>query len=68
MFLFEPVQWIRVVRSYTPGRYLDNNQLKSVTSSELRHLRALRRLDLSNNHIIAVENGTFAQLENLETL
>ena len=58
----------RLTSCILPASYLDNNQLDSVTSSELRHLRALKRLDLSNNGIMAVENGTFAQLESLETL
>ncbi|MCL4140125.1 UNVERIFIED_CONTAM: hypothetical protein GTU68_024756, partial [Idotea baltica] len=48
--------------------YLDVNEIKSIDPSRIKHLKALKRLDFSNNQISILPNNTFKELENLATL
>lgn len=47
---------------------LQNIGLKEVPVSEIRHLRSLHTLDLSNNRIRRIKEGTFHELNQLSTL
>ncbi|RXG73149.1 Protein slit [Armadillidium vulgare] len=52
----------------TTELYLDVNEIKSIDTSKIQHLKALKRLDFSNNQIAILQNNTFKELENLATL
>ncbi|XP_047472308.1 protein slit-like isoform X1 [Penaeus chinensis] len=52
----------------TTELYLDVNEIKSVDPERLKHLKVLKRLDLSNNQITILSNKTFSELKQLSTL
>uniref|UniRef100_A0A0P4WAZ2 Protein slit n=1 Tax=Scylla olivacea TaxID=85551 RepID=A0A0P4WAZ2_SCYOL len=52
----------------TTELYLDVNEIKTVDSERLKHLKALKKLDLSNNQITILANKTFSELTQLSTL
>ena len=52
----------------TTELYLDVNEIQSIQLERLSHLRALTRLDLSNNMIAVLSNYTFANLTKLSSL
>ncbi|XP_046430500.1 protein slit isoform X1 [Neodiprion pinetum] len=52
----------------TTELYLDVNDIKTIQIERLNHLRALTRLDLSNNQIGMLSNDTFRNLTKLSTL
>ncbi|XP_017866873.1 PREDICTED: protein slit isoform X1 [Drosophila arizonae] len=52
----------------TSELYLESNEIEQIHYERIRHLRALTRLDLSNNQITILSNYTFANLTKLSTL
>ncbi|XP_066950508.1 protein slit-like isoform X2 [Macrobrachium rosenbergii] len=52
----------------TSELYLDVNEIKSIDPERLKHLKVLKRLDLSNNQITILSNKTFSELTQLSTL
>eukprot|EP00096_Caligus_rogercresseyi_P013821 TRINITY_DN6421_c0_g1_i2.p1 TRINITY_DN6421_c0_g1~~TRINITY_DN6421_c0_g1_i2.p1 ORF type:complete len:1396 (-),score=344.95 TRINITY_DN6421_c0_g1_i2:865-5052(-) len=52
----------------TSELYLDVNDIQSINSDRLRHLKSLARLDLSNNKINVLPPSIFANLTRLATL
>lgn len=52
----------------TTELYLDVNEIQSIQPERLSHLRALTRLDLSNNMVAVLSNSTFANLTKLSSL
>ncbi|XP_044761179.1 protein slit isoform X1 [Coccinella septempunctata] len=52
----------------TSELYLDFNFITSIQADRLSHLKALTRLDISNNHIGMLSNNTFSSLSKLSTL
>ncbi|RVE42091.1 hypothetical protein evm_013259 [Chilo suppressalis] len=52
----------------TTELYLESNEITSISPDQLRHLTQLTRLDLSNNRISVLANGTFEGLSKLSTL
>ncbi|CAH2226458.1 jg4164, partial [Pararge aegeria aegeria] len=50
------------------SRYLESNEITSISADQLRHLTQLTRLDLSNNKISVLPNNTFEALTKLSTL
>ncbi|KAF2358677.1 Leucine-rich repeat, partial [Trinorchestia longiramus] len=48
--------------------YLDVNEIKGIDPERIHHLKALKRLDLSNNQITILSNKTFSELTELSTL
>lgn len=56
------------IPSETTELYLESNNISSISNDRIRHLRALTRLDVSNNKINILSNYTFANLTKLSTL
>ncbi|XP_045582081.2 protein slit isoform X2 [Procambarus clarkii] len=52
----------------TTELYLDVNEIKAIDPERLKHLKSLKRLDLSNNQITILSNKTFSELIQLSTL
>ncbi|XP_077290242.1 slit guidance ligand [Arctopsyche grandis] len=52
----------------TTELYLESNNISSINRDQLKHLRSLARLDLSNNRIAVLANNTFSGLSKLSTL
>ncbi|KZS07806.1 SLIT protein [Daphnia magna] len=52
----------------TTELYLDVNEIQSIQSERLSHLRSLTRLDLSNNMVSVLSNNTFVNLTKLSSL
>ncbi|XP_062136572.1 protein slit isoform X1 [Drosophila sulfurigaster albostrigata] len=58
----------RGIPAETSELYLESNEIEQIHFERIRHLRALTRLDLSNNQITILSNYTFANLTKLSTL
>ncbi|KAK5650601.1 hypothetical protein RI129_001630 [Pyrocoelia pectoralis] len=58
----------RGIPAETSELYLDVNEIQSVQAERIAHLKALTRLDLSNNQIGILANNTFNNLSKLSTL
>ncbi|KAK3862677.1 hypothetical protein Pcinc_031488 [Petrolisthes cinctipes] len=52
----------------TTELYLDVNEIKTIDPERLKHLKTLKKLDLSNNQITILSNKTFSELTQLSTL
>ncbi|XP_076059320.1 slit guidance ligand isoform X2 [Oratosquilla oratoria] len=56
------------IPAHTTELYLDVNEITEIDAQRISHLKALIRLDLSNNQIAVLQNNTFSQLFQLSTL